>query len=62
MLNCWQGNWCECDIEPCGRMAVATAYGTISLLLRDQVRVDMTVDRGIRVINFKVSDLSTVNK
>lgn len=43
-------------------MAIATPYGTISLLLRDQVCVDMTVNRGIRVLNFKVSDLSAVNK
>ena len=43
-------------------MAIANPYGTISLLLRDQVRVDMTVDRGIRVFNFKVSDLTAVNK
>jgi len=43
-------------------MGIATSYGTISLLLRDQVRVDMTVDRGVRVFNFKVSYLSAVNK
>ncbi|GFG35339.1 hypothetical protein Cfor_10327 [Coptotermes formosanus] len=34
-------------------MAVATPCGTISLLLRDQVRVDMTIDRAIRIVNFK---------
>ena len=43
-------------------MAIATSYGTIILLLRDQVRVDITVDRGIRVLNFKVSDSSAVKK
>jgi hypothetical protein len=43
-------------------VAIVTSNGTISLLLHHQVRVDMTVDRGIRVFNFKVSDLSAVNK
>jgi hypothetical protein len=57
-LNCWQENLCGPD--EC--VVIATSNGTISLLLRHQVRVDMTVDRGIRVTNFKVSDLSTVNK
>jgi hypothetical protein len=62
VLHCRQANWCGFDEGPGAAMAVATRFGTISLLLRDQVRVDMTIDRAIRIINFKVSDLSTVNK
>ncbi|XP_014607189.1 PREDICTED: uncharacterized protein LOC106788445 [Polistes canadensis] len=33
--------------------AIATPHGTISLRLRNRIRVDMTVDRAVRVINFK---------
>lgn len=34
--------------------AVATPHGIMSLRLHDRVRVDMTVDRAVRVINLKV--------
>lgn len=40
--------------------AVATPHGTISLRLRNRIRVDMTIDRAVRVINFKVR-FSTIN-
>ncbi|XP_068084820.1 uncharacterized protein fest [Anabrus simplex] len=33
--------------------AVATPYGTMSLRLRERVRVDMTVDRAVRITNVK---------
>ncbi|KAI4494475.1 hypothetical protein M0802_008967, partial [Mischocyttarus mexicanus] len=35
------------------RGAFTTPHGTISLRLRNRIRVDMTVDRAVRVINFK---------
>lgn len=34
--------------------AMATPHGTISLRLRNRIRVDMTIDRAVRIINFKV--------
>ncbi|KAH0547097.1 uncharacterized protein LOC123269848 isoform X1 [Cotesia glomerata] len=45
-------NWRDHEIEgPSG--AIATPHGTISLRLHNRIRVDMTVDRAVRVINFK---------
>ncbi|KAG8039465.1 hypothetical protein G9C98_008108 [Cotesia typhae] len=45
-------NWRDHDIEgPSG--TIATPHGTISLRLHNRIRVDMTVDRAVRVINFK---------
>ncbi|KAK3925789.1 putative global transcription activator SNF2L2 [Frankliniella fusca] len=47
--------WREADPgspSPSGT-AVATPHGTMSLRLHDRVRVDMSVDRAIRVINLK---------
>nr|XP_033336555.1 uncharacterized protein LOC117226394 isoform X2 [Megalopta genalis] len=43
-------NWREHDTEA---TIVATPHGTISLRLHNRIRVDMTVDRAVRVINFK---------
>ena len=37
-----------------GGGAIATPHGTISLRLHNRIRVDMTIDRAVRVINFKV--------
>lgn len=35
--------------------AIATPHGTMSLRLHNRIRVDLTLDRSVRVINFKVS-------
>ncbi|XP_034950108.1 uncharacterized protein fest [Chelonus insularis] len=63
IINSYYGNseekgiysdcWREQDSENLSVGAVATPYGTISLRLHNRIRVDMTVDRAIRVINFK---------
>nr|ACE75178.1 conserved hypothetical protein [Glyptapanteles flavicoxis] len=45
-------NWRDHDIEGLSG-AIATPHGTISLRLHNRIRVDMTVDRAVRVINFK---------
>lgn len=34
--------------------AVATPYGTISLRLHNRLRVEMSLDRAIRITNFEV--------
>lgn len=47
-------NWREHDADTGVGGAVATPHGTISLRLHNRIRVDMTVDRAVRVINFKV--------
>lgn len=47
-------NWREHETDASAGGAVATPHGTISLRLRNRIRVDMTVDRAVRVINFKV--------
>lgn len=49
-----QENWRELDLEPGIGAAVATPHGTISLRLHHRVRVDMTIDHAIRIINLKV--------
>lgn len=41
------------NVSPSGS-AVATPHGIMSLRLHDGVRVDMSVDRAVRVINLKV--------
>ncbi|KAG7210406.1 hypothetical protein KM043_011938 [Ampulex compressa] len=46
-------NWREQDTESGVGGAVVTPHGTISLRLRNRIRVDMTIDRAVRVINFK---------
>ncbi|GLG98214.1 Uncharacterized protein GBIM_04812, partial [Gryllus bimaculatus] len=45
-------SWRESE-SPDASPVVVTASGTISLRLRDRVRVDLTVDRAVRVINLK---------
>lgn len=47
-------NWREHENDTGVGGAVATTHGTISLRLHNRIRVDMTVDRAVRVINFKV--------
>ncbi|XP_035723100.1 uncharacterized protein LOC118442049 [Vespa mandarinia] len=51
-------NWREHETDASAGGAVATPHGTISLRLRNRIRVDMTVDRAVRVINFKDFSLS----
>lgn len=48
-------NWREHDTELHNSVPIATPHGTISLRLRNRIRVDMTIDRAVRIINFKVS-------
>lgn len=47
-------NWRDHDNEAIAGGAIATPHGTISLRLHNRIRVDMTIDRAVRVINFKV--------
>ena len=47
-------NWRDHDTDAVAGGAVATPHGTISLRLHNRIRVDMTIDRAVRVINFKV--------
>ena len=42
------------DVEETGPMA--TSMGTITLRLYDRVRVDLSLNGSVRVINFKVTD------
>lgn len=51
-------NWREPDLEPGVGRILMTTNGTISLRLHNKIRVDMTVDRAIRLINFKVKNLT----
>ncbi|XP_044735291.1 uncharacterized protein LOC123297613 isoform X2 [Chrysoperla carnea] len=47
-------NWRDHELlEPSTGGAMATPHGTITLRLHDRVRVDMTLDRAVRVVNFK---------
>ncbi|XP_014467882.1 PREDICTED: uncharacterized protein LOC106740923 isoform X1 [Dinoponera quadriceps] len=47
-------NWREHDAADASvGGVVATPHGTISLRLHNRIRVDLTVDRAVRVINFK---------
>ncbi|XP_035720238.1 uncharacterized protein LOC118440793 isoform X3 [Vespa mandarinia] len=51
-------NWREHETDAGSGGAITTPHGTISLRLRNRIRVDMTVDRAVRVINFKDISLS----
>ena len=46
--------WRESEAGGASGTAVATPHGTMSLRLHDRIRVDMSVDRAVRVINLKV--------
>ncbi|KAK0175631.1 hypothetical protein PV327_009367 [Microctonus hyperodae] len=47
-------NWrAHDDVDGASVGAIATPHGTISLRLHNRIRVDMTIDRAVRVINFK---------
>ncbi|XP_012273853.1 uncharacterized protein LOC105696186, partial [Orussus abietinus] len=46
-------NWREHEPDAGVGGALATPHGTISLRLHNRIRVDMTIDRAVRVINFK---------
>ncbi|XP_020281947.1 uncharacterized protein LOC109853843 [Pseudomyrmex gracilis] len=46
-------NWREHEAEASAGGAVTTPHGTISLRLHNRIRVDMTIDRAVRIINFK---------
>lgn len=50
-------NWREHDTDAA---IVTTPHGTISLRLHNRIRVDMTIDRAVRVINFKVSSFFSI--
>ncbi|KAK7872997.1 hypothetical protein R5R35_000298 [Gryllus longicercus] len=45
-------NWRDPESSESGP-AIVTPYGTISLRLHERVRVDMTIDRAVRIINHK---------
>ncbi|XP_034239037.1 protein enabled homolog [Thrips palmi] len=45
--------WRETEAAGASGTAVATPHGTMSLRLHDRIRVDMSVDRAVRVINLK---------
>lgn len=47
-------NWRDHEAENGIGGAIVTPHGTILLRLHNKIRVDMTIDRAIRVINFKV--------
>ncbi|XP_046423379.1 uncharacterized protein LOC124181149 isoform X1 [Neodiprion fabricii] len=46
-------NWREHETDTGAGGAIATPHGIISLRLHNRIRVDMTIDRAVRVINFK---------
>ncbi|XP_049948079.1 uncharacterized protein LOC126456368 [Schistocerca serialis cubense] len=54
-------NWREPDADVGIGAAVATPHGTISLWLRERVRIDMTVDQAIRIINPKNNIVLTLS-
>ena len=57
----FQDTWRENDFESGGLgTAFTTKHGTISLRLLDRVRLDMTVDRAIRILNFKVEQILNI--
>jgi hypothetical protein len=56
-----QEDWCDHAQEPTAITAITTAYGNMSLRLHSQVCVDMTIDRAVRIIDFKVNYFSVVN-
>ncbi|BES92068.1 Hypothetical protein NTJ_04876 [Nesidiocoris tenuis] len=49
------------DPEGIPGSAVATPHGTISLRLNHKMRVDLTIDRAIRIINFKNNIVMAMN-
>lgn len=51
-------SWREHETDAVIGGAIATPYGTISLRLHNRIRIDMTVDKAVRVINFKVRFLA----
>ncbi|XP_049853107.1 uncharacterized protein LOC126334677 isoform X2 [Schistocerca gregaria] len=59
--NRTQENWREPDADVGIGAAVATSHGTISLWLRERVRIDMTVDQAIRIINRKNNIVLTLS-
>jgi hypothetical protein len=62
LLICLQANWCDDARKPNAIAALRTLYGNLSLRLGSQVCVDMTIDRAVRAIDFKVNYFSAVNK
>lgn len=50
-------NWRDDDLlDAAGSAgAITTSHGTITLRLRNKIRLDMTIDRAVRLINFKVT-------
>lgn len=62
LLICLQEDWCGHAQEPNAITAITTPYGNMSLRLHSQVCVDMTIDRAVRIIDFKVNYFSVVNK
>ncbi|GAB1868481.1 hypothetical protein CAJAP_09604 [Camponotus japonicus] len=52
-VSIYTENWREHDTDSGVGGVVATPHGTISLRLHNRIRVDMTIDRAVRVINFK---------
>ncbi|XP_063984828.1 uncharacterized protein LOC135166495 [Diachasmimorpha longicaudata] len=58
----YQENWRDHETpEGTSVGAVATPHGTISLRLHNKIRVDMTIDRAVRVINFKNNIVLSLN-
>uniref|UniRef100_A0A0A9XDU4 Sphingosine-1-phosphate lyase 1 n=1 Tax=Lygus hesperus TaxID=30085 RepID=A0A0A9XDU4_LYGHE len=51
----------DADPEGVPGSAVATPHGTISLRLNHKMRVDLTIDRAVRVINFKNNIVIAMN-
>ncbi|CAH0389490.1 unnamed protein product [Bemisia tabaci] len=57
-------NWRDRDsesFEPGSGSGVATNYGTMSLRLHNRIRIDMTIDRAVRVINCKNNIVLALN-
>lgn len=50
-------NWRGPDVEPGVGGTLMTSCGIISLRLFNKIRIDMTIDKAIRLINFKVNNL-----
>ena len=53
-LGIYSDNWRDHDDAIGVGAAFITPHGTISLRLRNKIRVDMTIDRSVRLINFNV--------
>ncbi|PNF32407.1 hypothetical protein B7P43_G10079, partial [Cryptotermes secundus] len=54
-------DWCDYAQEPSAITAMTTPYGNISLRLHSQVRVDMTIDRAVRITDFKNGIILSLN-